>query len=118
MERLKKCLGGLVIGMTISACATHSGYYDNSCSLDKGDFCYVKTVEGTAKTGRWFSRGGFGQEKLTAAAREDMESKYTLKPHEEYTNIRVDYKWTKMFLHDEVRVVMKADVVEFTEEGE
>ncbi len=107
----------IVIGiLSITSCATHSGYMNNSASLGEANFDYVQTsISGTASTLNVFGIGGLGKSAIVEAAKKDMLKKHPLKANQALTNITVNWKTGVYLVVIKKKCTVTADIVEFKE---
>lgn len=109
----------VVIGvLSLSSCAIHSGYMNNSASLSQANFSYKKTsISGTASTLQVLGIGGLGKSAIVGEAKQNMLRNNPLKQNQALANITVNWKNSFYFLVMTTECTVTADVVEFYSEN-
>ncbi len=108
----------LIIALTVSSCAFHSGMMNDSTSLHGQDFELIGLAIGQAKVTRVFGFGGLNPIGLTNEARRDMHNRFPLKKGQVYANTSVDMKRSFFPFVGTTLVTITADIVQFGEEEE
>ena len=114
MFKSNKSIIVIIIGvMLLTSCATHSGVFNSSATLNTSNFKYVRVVKGEAETTKVLQLGATKVNALVADARKDMYENFPLKENQAYVNVSVDFKNSYFLLVSKVKVTITADVVEF-----
>ncbi len=110
----------VVIGvLSLSSCAIHNGYMNNSASLSQANFSYIQTsISGKASTLNVLGIGGLDRSAIVEEAKRDMLNKHPLKKNQALVNTTVNWKSVYYLIVITNECTVTADVVEFYSEGE
>lgn len=114
MKRVLRLLMIVIGVLSVSSCAIHSGYMNNSASLSQANFNYIKTsISGTASTIQVLGIGGLQRYAIVEEAKKDMLKNNPLKPNQALANITVNWKSNILLVVMINECTVTADVVEF-----
>ena len=107
----------LIIGVfSISSCAFHNGYINNSVSLNQVNFKYTEfSISGTSSTLKIFGIGGLNKYAIVEEAKVEMLKSHPLKPNQALANITLNWKSEFYFMVIINHCTMTADIVEFND---
>jgi hypothetical protein len=104
----------VIVVFTLSSCAIHNGYMNNSASLSQANFSYVgNEISGTASTMRVFGIGGLNKQAIVAEAKRNMLKNHPLKENQALANITVNWKLGFYLIVVNDKCTVTADIVEF-----
>lgn len=111
---MKKTIYLLGLLLMTTSCATHVGYVNDSASLSGNNFTYVKNdIAGESTATYILGFGGLAKQAIAHEAKKDMLSKNPLDANQTIANVSVNFKTKYLFLFNQVKCTVTADVVEF-----
>jgi hypothetical protein len=113
MRTLKLFIAIVIIAITASSCAFHSGITSSSTSLNSNNFKMVKLAQGEASTTKIFGFGGLAKNAIVAEAKKDLMQNNPLKEGQALANVTVDFKTSFVFMVTKTKVTVTADIIEF-----
>jgi hypothetical protein len=100
--------------ISLSGCAMHTGYMNNSAALSTANFSYTKQhLQGYSDTWYVLGIGGLEKEALVEEAKRDMMKDYELKPNQALANVTVNWKNSFFIVVSSTKCTVTADIVEF-----
>jgi hypothetical protein len=114
MKNLMKLSVLAILVFTLSSCATHYGFMNNSASLSEANFSYARqSISGTSQTVKILGIGGLGDASLVEKAKQNMLEEYTLQDNQALVNVTVDWRDSRIVLVKTTKCTITADIVEF-----
>lgn len=112
---MKKLISTIVIIILFSSCtAYHSGYLNNSASLNTNNFIYIKhNAQGTANITYVFGIGGFKKMTLVNLALQDLLKNNPLLENQAYVNTAVNWRNKVTLFGWKQSCTITASIVEF-----
>lgn len=99
---------------SLTGCAMHTGYMNNSAALSTANFTYAKqSLQGYSEAWYVLSIGGLEKEALVEEAKRDMLKEYELKPNQALANVTVNFKNSFYIVVSSTKCTVTADIVEF-----
>lgn len=100
--------------ISLTSCALHSGYMNNSAALNQANFDYVERgLTGSASTTKVIGIGGLGKSAIVDEAKRDMLKNNSLKANQALANVTVNWKRSFLILVEKNKCTVTADVIEF-----
>jgi|TARA_B110000093_G_scaffold98845_1_gene106374 hypothetical protein len=117
MKKILKLLAFASIIISLNSCAIHTGYMNNSTSLNQANFKYVKSgIMGTASTTKVLGIGGLTRSAIVEEAKRNMLQNAPLKSNQAIANTTVNWKNGFYFIINIRECTVTADIVEFYSE--
>jgi len=115
MKLATHILGIIIISLTISSCAFHSGLMTGNAALNDANFKTVDYAIGSSETTKVFGFGSVATDGLMLEAKRNMYESYPLNPGQAYANVSVDFKTAYFLVVVKTKAIITADVVDFNE---
>ena len=118
MRKIKFSSIIIIVSILLSSCSYHSGYMNNSVSLNQANFKYnYQSVSGSASTVLFLGIGGFNTDKIVDDAKKDLLRNHPLKSNQALANITVNWRNSFYIIVMSTTCTVSADIVEFTSEN-
>ncbi|MBK3517588.1 DUF6567 family protein [Carboxylicivirga marina] len=103
----------LIVVITLSSCATHSGIITGNASISDANFNIKELAIDTANTQLVFGIGGLGKDALVLKAKRNLYTNYPSRKGQAFANVSVDIKRSFYPFVFNTKATISADVIDF-----